>query len=196
MQGPEQAARLAGNAQAGAIDDAVKFGSVLIWTVRERDPSKIVSEVSLLDGKILVDINNRDYANEVAGESRWFDVSLGETLQAKMPRASVIKAFNTVAMETFNTSAERLRQSGAQIFVAGAGQDARRQIMDMAAVLGFASFDLGEGKLAMRSAEALGDVIRYCMIDKGAGGRANIAIHLLPSPDMDVVGSRQSSAYH
>lgn len=193
----QRAADLAGHtAHAGSIDDAVTFGTIVIWTPRERDPAKVMSDIELLRGKIVVDLNNRDYANEVVGESRWFDRSLGEILQSNLPYSHVVKCFNTVAMEAFDTSAESLRQAHAQVFVAGQDENARKEVRGLASELGFASIDLGGGKTAMRVAEALGDAVRFVMIDGGRGGRANIAIQTLPAPDLNLIGGRQSSAYH
>lgn len=193
---PERAARLAGtNARVGTIDDAARFGAILIWTPRERDPAQVMTDVGLLAGKVVVDLNNRDYANEVKGDSRWFDRSLGEQLEANLPEALVVKAFNTVAMEALDTSADALRQAQAQIFVAGHDEGARRQVKELAGELGFSAVDLGGGKTAMRIADAPGDAIRFVMIDRGYGGRANIAIQTLPAPDLGYIGERQSSAY-
>ncbi len=194
----EAAAALAGNgALAGSDDEAAAFGAVLIWTMREPDPAAVLRDSGLLDGKVIIDLNNRDYAHEVVGsDARWFDVSLGEALAANLPKAHVVKCFNTIAMEVLDTSAEALRKARAQIFVAGASDDARRQVAALAAELGFEATDLGAGKTAMRAAAALGDVVRFCIMGWGMGGRANIAVNLLPEPDLNAIGGRQSSGYH
>lgn len=193
----QQAADRAGEkAKAGSIDDAAQFGTIVIWTPRERDPAKVMSDVELLRRKIVVDLNNRDYANEVVSESRWFDRSLGEILEANLPHSHLVKCFNTIAMEVLDTSSESLRQANAQIFVAGHDEDARGQVKELASELGLASIDLGGGKTAMRVAEALGDAVRFVMIYGGRGGRANIAIQTLPAPDLNLIGERHSSAYH
>lgn len=195
---PERAASLARPyASSGTISEAVRFGEVLLWTANEQDPAKVVVDVAALDNKVMVDLNNRDYANEVVGEdSRWFDRSLGEMLQADLPRSKIVEAFNTVAMEILDTSAELLRQGGAQIFVAGVDDAAYRTVVELAEQLGFAALDLGAAPAEMRVAEALGDAVRYIMIDGHRGGRANIAINMLPKPDTGVIGDRASSAYH
>ena len=212
-------------AQHGSILDAAKFGKMLIWTMREQDPHRILGPSadvpSILSGKIIIDLNNRDYATEVAGENagedgkqktRWFDMSLGEQLQESLRSAGaksavVVKAFNTVAMEALDISASKLRESGAQIFVAstdddgrdgesGAGKKAREQVAAMTEALGWKATDLGSGPAAMRGAEALGDIIRWMIIKQGMGGRANIKIDLLPEPDLGHIGERQDSQYH
>ena len=194
---PAQAAKLAGkNARAGSIDEAARFGAIAIWTPRERDVSKVLSDLTALDGKVVIDLNNRDYVNEVVGDVRWFDVSLGEALEANLPQCRLVKAFNTIAMEALDTSPDALRQARAQIFVAGQDEDARGQVKQLASELGFESVDLGGGRAALRVAEALGDAVRFVMIDGGRGGRANIAIQTLPEPTLGSTGGRQSSKYY
>lgn len=200
------AASAAGStAQHGTIADAASFGVVLVWTMRERDPAKVLGDdpdtLGLLDGKVVIDLNNRDYAGEVVGAGAegggsWFVRSLGETLQANLPRSKVVKAFNTIAMEALDTSAERLRDAGAQIFVAGGDEEARGVVGRIAGALGWIVVDLGEGPTAMRCVEALGDVIRYAMIAGKMGGRANVRIGMLPEPDLGQVGEREESNYH
>ena len=217
---PEQATAAAAaagpNARAGSVAEAASFGTVLVWTMRERDPARVLGGGGggggdgdeegrrALDGKVVIDLNNRDYATEVVGSDggagggggTWFEQSLGEKLQANVPEAKVVKAFNTVAMEALDTSERALREAGAQIFVAGADDGSRKVVRDVAADLGWRSVDLGGGPTAMRAAEALGDVIRFAMIDGKLGGRANIRIDTLPAPDLGQIGQRQESHYH
>lgn len=127
--------------------------------------------------------------------SRWFDVSLCETLQAALPTVRVVKAFNTVSRKALDTSAQSLRETGAQIFLAGNDTAARDTVAELASGLGFECTDLGPGNVAMRAAEALGDVIRFIMIDGKKGGRANICVRMLAEPDLNMVGARETSKY-
>ena len=206
--------------QHGSINEAALQGDILIWTIRERDARKVITTDNLartLAGKAVVDINNRDYATEVAGEgdgTRWFDVSLGEQLQQSLDDvantagsaeaaggAVVVKAFNTVAMEALDISPEKLQQSGGQIFTASMRDDdiaktAREKVKKMIEALGWRVVDLGAGRAAMRGAEAMGDVIRWAIINLGMGGRANVKIDLLPEADLGHIGERKESAYH
>lgn len=108
-----------------------------------------MSDVELLRGKVIIDLNNQDYAKEVVGESRWFDRSLGETLETNLPHSHIVKCFNTIAMEVLDTSPESLRQANAQVFVAGGDEDVRGKVKELASELGFVSVDLGGGETAM-----------------------------------------------
>ena len=189
------AAERAGNgALAGSTDEAAAFGEVLIWTIRDPQPSAVFADPTKLDGKVVLDLNNRDYANEVR-QGAWFNTAIAERLQDAAPKAKVVKALNTIAMEAFNTSANALRQAGAQSFIAGDDREAKAAVAKLLDDLGFAPIDLGEGVAAMRAAEALGDVIRLLMIDSGRGGRANLQLRVLPEPDLATIGERGASDY-
>lgn len=131
------AAELAGHhATAGSNDDAAAFGDVLIWTMRETDPAAVLTAPSRLDGKTIIDVNNRDYGNDVR-QGIWFGKAIAERLQSAAPKAAVVKAFNTIAMESFAASPANLREAGAQTFIAGESAAAKAQVSDLATELGF-----------------------------------------------------------
>jgi hypothetical protein len=56
--------------------------------------------------------------------------------------------------------------------------------------------DLGTGPVAMRAAEALGDVIRLLIVNGQRGPRANLQLRMLPEPDLHSIGARGSSKYN
>ncbi|MFN3945250.1 MAG: NADPH-dependent F420 reductase [Allosphingosinicella sp.] len=186
--------RVSGGAQAGSNDEAAAFGEVLVWTMREPDPAAVLANPALLDGKVVIEINNRDYANE-ARAGVWFEKAIAERLQDNAPAARVVKAFNTIAMESFDTTPEALRESSAQTFVAGGDGDAKAAVAKLAGDLGFQAVDVGSGPAAFRGVEALGDVIRIIMIDAGRGGRAHLSLNTLPEPNLQSVGAREASTY-
>ncbi|GAM91393.1 hypothetical protein ANO11243_094430 [Dothideomycetidae sp. 11243] len=182
------------------MDEAAAFGDVLVWTMRDRNPANVfpaADATAHLRGKVIIDLNNRDYANEVMSDkARWFDTSLGEELQANIPDVHVVKAFNTVAMEALDTSAKSLQATNTQIFLAGQDDAARATVDKLATGLGFECVDLGGGAVTMRAAEALGDIVRPVMIRQGKGGRANIGIRMMDAPDLNLIGGREESKYH
>ena len=191
----QAAATTAGHgAAAGDNDAAARFGEVLVWTIRDPDPAAVFADPAVLDGKVLLDLNNRDYGQEVKSGA-WLTEAIAERLQKAAPGARVIKALNTIAMETFDTSPEALRAAGAQSFVAGNDADAKAQVGELLTDLGFASVDLGSGPAALRAVEALGDIIRLMMIDGGHGGRAHLTFTTLPAPDLSTIGARAASNY-
>jgi predicted dinucleotide-binding enzyme len=163
------------------------------------DPSKVFSgpeAIAKLKGKVIVDLNNRSYLDDVLADGgRWFDKSLGETLQENLPDSHVVKAFNTIAMGVLDTSKDSLKDSGAQIFVAGNDDKARKIVSELSDSLGLEAVDLGPGKVAMKAAEALGDVVRYFILERKWGGRANIGMRKLGAPDLNLVGPHIQSGY-
>ena len=124
------------------------------------------------------------------------DVSIYKKLQEQLPAARVVKAWNTIAMEAFNTEPDALRENGAQTFVAGADHDAKSVVSELSEDLGFTAVDLGESAASFRAAEAMGDVVRLLMIDGGHGGQAHLKMTKLPDPRLDVIGDRGASNYH
>lgn len=189
----EAAAALAGpTGQAGTLDAAAAFGEVLVWTMREPNPAKVLAQPGRLVGKIVIDINNRDM--HAVRDKLWFSEAIAEQLQHGAPEARVVKAFNTIAMESFDTDPAALRKAGAQTFLAGADAGAKEVVAGLALELGFASVDVG-GVAAMRAVEALGDVIRLLMSDGGMGGQAHLRVDRLPAPKLGTIGVRAESDY-
>lgn len=192
-------------ARNGNLDDAAKGSDVLIWTMRERDPRAVFSSdgIDALAGKLILDLNNRDFRTDVLGGegksgARYFEESLGEQLQRNLPAAYVVKAFNTVAMEALDTSVEKLRAAHAQVFLASTNSSitSRPLAIQLVEELGFEAVDLGDGPTPMRMAEALGDVVRYIMIENGKGGTTNLGVRFLPPPNLGIVGEREQSSYN
>ncbi|MBC7801162.1 MAG: NAD(P)-binding domain-containing protein, partial [Gemmatimonadaceae bacterium] len=137
---PDQAAdaaKLAGHgAQGMSVAEAARYGDVLVWTIRDPNPAGVLSDPALLDGKIVINVNNRDYATDVQ-EGAWFGPAIAEQAQALAPRARVVKALNVVAMETLDTDPAALRAAGAQVFIAGADADAKAVVARLMGELGF-----------------------------------------------------------
>ena len=182
------------NAKFGSNLESALFGEVLIWTMREPDPKNVLTDLSALDNKIIIDLNNRDYSQE-AKNGTWFLEAIAETLQNNLPKSKVVKAFNTIAMESFDIDPQKLLEANAQTFLAGSDIEAKRVVSEIALRLGFRSVDIGKGPAAYRAAEALGDIIRLLMIDGNLGGRAHPVIINLPEPELNIIGERRASAY-
>lgn len=188
------AAVLAGHgATSGSIDEAAAFGQMIVWTVREIDPETLLSDVSALDGKIVLDVNNRDYAAEVAA-GILPGASLGETLQSRLPRAHVVKCFTTIPMEAFNCEPDELRAVDAQTFIAGNDVQGKAAASSLIAEIGFRSIDMGDGLVAFRAVEALGDCVRHIMAT-GNSLQAHLRLDLLPTSHRTTVGSRVCGKY-
>ena len=195
QQGLAAAKVAGGTAQSGTNDEAARHGDVLIWTIRDSDPAAALDDPALLDGKTIVNLNNRDFAGEVQSGA-WFGEAIAEAFQANAPRSHVVKALNLVAMETLDTSPDELCAAGAQLFIAGNDAASKAVVIGLLAELGFESIDVGSGPVAMRAVEALGDVIRLLMGDASRGSRAHLRLITLPLPTLNSFGPRQDSSYH
>lgn len=193
----QEAARLAksndtkGATFAGSNDEAARFGDVLLYTIRGVAPGDVLTDVGLLDGKIVIDLNNGSIPDGFAYDP--IALSLAEKLQAQAPQARVVKAFNTMAQEVFELSPEPLRQHHVSVFVAGENAEARQTVMQLADDIGFAPLDCGSLRNA-RLLEGLADFIRLVMIGQGTGAYTALSVYPLPQPDRAPrLGGRQAS---
>ncbi len=186
----QAAAGLAGEgARAGTNDEAAKFGDVLVYGLRGVAPADVLSDLSALDGKVLVDMNNGPVPEDL--DFPPLAKSLAEALQEQIPSARVVKAFNTVAQETFEHAPNPLREFGVSAFVAGDDEDARRIVLDLAREIGFSPIDCGP-LLAARQLEGAADLIRMLM-GRGLGPMATLNVQVLPPPAHTRLGGRQES---
>ena len=166
---PARAAAAAGLAGAHGTtqEEAASFGEVVLWTPRGVMPAS----PDMLAGKIVLDPNNREAgpAGNYASP-RPEGPSFAERLQAAAPRARVVKAFNTVVMRLLKEDPERLRASGAQVFLAGDDAEAKAVAAALAAEAGLGAVDLG-GLEAAWMAETMADVFRQAIMTSPAGWR-------------------------
>ncbi|MEO1008492.1 MAG: NAD(P)-binding domain-containing protein [Planctomycetota bacterium] len=126
--------------RGGTNDEAAEFAEIILHTVREV-PSSFLRSTEPLAGTIIIDLNNRDFPRDIAGGPLF--PSLHAQNQADVPKAQVVKCFNTMAMQIFAHDAETLRGFGVAAYVAGGNADARRVVADLATQIGFEAIDMG-----------------------------------------------------
>jgi 8-hydroxy-5-deazaflavin:NADPH oxidoreductase len=175
----------AGSAESGDTDAAAAFGEVVVYTVRDVLPSRLLREPGALDGKIVIDLNNRDVGND----SRASDIrvdrppppgpSLAEKIAADAPGARVVKAFNTLPFTVIERERGELSPHRVSVFVSGDDPAARSVVVGLAEELGFVGVDSGELRNAWML-EALADFLRYQIGGKDLGMLATISVHVLP----------------
>lgn len=192
-QATEAASRGSKTSFAATLDEAARFGDVLFWTARTNDPAEVLNDPGAIVGKLIIDLNNRDYQD--VREGAWFGESLAERLQSNFPKNAIVKAFNTIPMEAFDIPRNGLEGALASTFVAGGDAEAREIVGALAKDIGFNAVDLGGDGAAMRAAEALGDAIRMLLIDGGQPGSTHLTISKLPAPSLGLIGQRQASQY-
>ena len=127
------------------VSAAAKWGEVIILAVPYEsvgDAAKAIG--SAADGKIVIDVTNALGSNMelVVG----FTTSAAEELQKKLPKARVVKAFNTVFAQ--NQSTGRIGNEQLTLFVAGDDAKAKETVMRLGKDIGFEPMDAGSLKSA------------------------------------------------
>jgi hypothetical protein len=143
------------------VAEAAKWGEVIILAVPHNAAADTAREVgSAADGKTVIDVSNALTENMELAVG--FTTSAAEELQKKLPRAHVVKAFNTVFAQ--NQSVGRIGNEQLTLFVAGDDAKAKQTVMQLGADIGFDPVDAGPLKAA-RYLEPMG----MLMINLGYG---------------------------
>jgi 8-hydroxy-5-deazaflavin:NADPH oxidoreductase len=175
---------------SGSNDAAAAFGDVLLYSPRGIDPAEVVADISAFDGKIVIDLNNWAIPDNFAYEP--ITLSLAERLQSQLPRAKVVKAFNTMAQEVLEADATALQAAQVTVYVATDHDDARPAVDRLARDLYLSPLDSGQLRMA-RLLEGLGDLVRYFIIgQKGVMSTINFA--QLPQATTQLFGDRTPSS--
>lgn len=132
-----EAARSTGTGAAATNQQAVSAGDVVILAVPGTAFDAIVGEVgNELAGKVVVDVSNRPTPDPSGAGT-----SAAEELQAQIPQATVVKAFNT-AFATRQAD-PKIGGVAADGFVAADDDDAKRTVLDLVESIGFRPVDAG-----------------------------------------------------
>jgi len=176
----QAAAALSAHAvHAGTNDEAARFGEVLLYTIRDADPSEL-ADPAAYDGKVVIDVNNHDVPDGLDYPS--FETSLAQRLQAKIPGARVVKAFNTVPNELFEFCPDRIKEYDVAIFIAGDDEAARETVAQLASDIGFTPVDLGP-LYAAKTIERAAQLAIAAIIGGGGHFQTAFTIHRLPVPE-------------
>ncbi|SEB58618.1 hypothetical protein SAMN04489806_1192 [Paramicrobacterium humi] len=146
-------ANAAGGTAAGTIGDAIT-GSIVILAVPYPALGEIFTAYAdALAGKIVVDMTNPVNGETFDGLDVPADASAAAEIAAKLPSASVLKAFNTNFAATLATG--DVAGTPTTVLVAGDDADAKSALTDLIASSGLRALDAGSLKRA-RELEALG----------------------------------------
>jgi 8-hydroxy-5-deazaflavin:NADPH oxidoreductase len=143
------------------VAEAAKWGEAIILAVPYENVTDAAKAIgSAADGKVLLDVTNAigENMNLAVG----FSTSAAEELQKKLPKARVVKAFNTVFAQ--NQSTGRVGNEQLTFFVAGDDAKAKQAIMQLGKDLGFDPVDAGP----LRSARYL-EPMAMLLINLGYG---------------------------
>ena len=147
------------------VAEAAKWGEIIVFAVPFGAVSDAVKEVgSAADGKILLDVTN---ALSSSGKlALGFSTSGAEELQKRLPKAHVVKAFNTVFAA--NQSSGKIGRETLTLFVAADNTKAKQAVMQLGKDIGFEPVDAGPLKAA-RYLEPMAMLIISLGYDLGMG---------------------------
>ena len=123
-----------------AIRDTASWADIVLLAVPFAVIDDVVNEVgNSLAGKTLVDVTNALDANMALAVG--FTTSGAEDLQKKLPKARVVKAFNTQFAQHMDSG--KLGDQPLTVFVAGDDAAAKSEVTDLASAIGFEVVDAG-----------------------------------------------------
>ncbi len=140
---------------AEPVNAAAKWGEVIILAVPHEAVTDVAKTIgSAADGKPLIDVTNAldQNMNLTVG----FTTSFAEEVQKMLPKAHVVKAFNTMFAQ--NQSTGRIGKEQLTAFIAGDNTEAKQTVMKLAADIGFDAVDSGALKAA-RYLEPMGSLV-------------------------------------
>ena len=139
-----EAAAAIGAASAPTNELAASDASIVILAVPYAAEPQVAAEIrNAVAGKAVVDVSN-PMSPDLAGSAS--STSAAEELQAHLPDAHVVKAFNTIFAT--NQASPRREIDG---FVAADDAEAKREVIGLVEALGFTPVDVGP----LRAARAL-----------------------------------------
>ena len=151
-------------ASAGTFAEAAAFGELLVLVVLGRIVDKVIelAKPENFAGKVVIDATNpladAPPVNGVLVYTTGPNESLGEKLQKMIPKAHVVKSFNSVgAAHMVNPHYE---QGTPTMFLCGDDEGAKAKVSDVIRQFGWEPFDCG-GIMSSRALEPL--CILWCL---------------------------------
>jgi len=150
---------------AEPVADAAKWGEIIILAVPHNSANDAIEAIRpYADGKTVIDVINAIGPNMELGIS--CTTSSAEETQKKLPKAHVVKAFNTVFAQ--NQSIGKIGNEQLTAFIAGDDLKAKQTAAQLTRDIGFDSVDCGPLKAA-RYLEAMGIMIINLAFNYGMG---------------------------
>jgi predicted dinucleotide-binding enzyme len=149
------------------VAEAAKWGEVIILAVPFENASDAIEAVEpYADGKTVIDVMNA--VGENSGLAISCTTSSAEETQKKLPKARIVKAFNTVFAPNQSTG----KVAGEQLtaFMAGNDLKAKKTVAQLTRDIGFDPVDCGPLKAA-RYLEAMGILIINLAFNYGMGNK-------------------------
>lgn len=145
-RGPESlaplVAELGPNARAMTVDEAARWGEVVILAVPWRHPEALPAPDAVA-GKVVIDAMN-PYADG-GGTVNLGDSSSSEETQKRLPGARIVKSFNTIWFKHLGTEGrtDLPEDDRRAVFVAGDDAAAKQVAASIISAIGFGPVDAG-----------------------------------------------------
>jgi hypothetical protein len=152
---------------AEPVADAAKWAEVIVLAVPHNNADDAVAEIEpYADGKTVIDVMNP------IGPSMELAIncttSTAEENQRKLPKAHIVKAFNTVFAP--NQSTAKVGNEQLTAFIAGDDLNAKQIVAQLTRDIGFDPVDCGPLKTA-RYLEAMGNMLINLAYTYGMGNK-------------------------
>jgi predicted dinucleotide-binding enzyme len=134
----EAAAKAGANARAVAPDGIARDRDLLILAVPYNAAADALRSAGDVTGITVVDISN-PVTPDYSGLALGFSTSAAEEIQKAVPRAKVVKAFNTIFAQVLGAAGG----TRAQVFYAGDDAGAKTAVRALIESLGFEAVDAG-----------------------------------------------------
>jgi len=130
---------------AEPVSDAAKWGEVIILAIPHESLNDAVETIKpYVDGKVVIDVTNALTDNLELSIS--CTTSTAEETQKKLPKAKLVKAFNTVF--AVNQSVGKIGSEQLTAFIAGDDAKAKQTVAQLTREIGFDPLDCGSLKAA------------------------------------------------
>ena len=162
------------NIKAKTVEDAVKFGDVILLAIPWRKKQDLLSVSELFDGKIVIDAMN-PYSENFEVINLGNSTSSEEVLKQIPSSSRLVKAFNTIYYEHLRTKGNpnAPREDRFAIFVAGDNSDANAIVSGLIEDIGFAPVDTGSLREGGRKQQPGSPIYNNPMAAKVAHARLN-----------------------
>ena len=129
-------------AQGGTVEDAARFGDVILIATPWSSTLDAIRSAGPLDGKIVIDCTN-PLNPDMSGLTLGLSTSAAEEIAKLAPGSKVIKAFNTAFAEIYHSRSRLFGSRIPTMFYCGDDADAKTIVKKLIFEVGFEPIDAG-----------------------------------------------------
>lgn len=134
------------NAQTGTVEEAAKFGDVILLAIPFGKVPDVAQQVGTLDGKVLIDAGNPYPQRDGAIAQQVIDdpsQTATGYVSAQFSGAKTIKAFNSIYFKVLEEQAFRSGDARIAVQVCGDDKQAKATVTQLIEEIGLAPQDIG-----------------------------------------------------